>query len=128
MGIDNSAFVIFGVSLDYDEFVKMVKSFMTEEEKMEGQEDVQGFYYDHIEGGGRFEEKYSGVTLSVASPYYDSDFEDRTFFLYLEKGEEIDSERALQLLNSEKQSFLTCLRDFAIEHREPKFIAVVDIN
>ena len=127
MGIDNSAFVIFGVSLDYNEFVKMVKRFMTEEEKTEGgEEDVQGFYYDHIEGGGRFEEKYSGLTLSVALPYYDSDFEDRTFFLYLEKAEEIDSDRALRLLNSEKH--LNCLRDFDIEHREPKFIAVVDIN
>ena len=33
MGIDNSASIIFGVSLDYDEFVNMVRSCMTEEDK-----------------------------------------------------------------------------------------------
>ena len=125
MGIDNSASVVFGISLDYDEFVKMVESFMSEEEK---KEDVQGFYYDYIEGGGRFEEKYIGLKLCVSSPYYDSDFEDRIFYLSLEQGEEIELHRALQLINSGKPLFLSCLRDFNIENREPKFIAVVDIN
>ena len=98
---------------------------MSEEEK---KEDVQGFYYDHIEGGGRFEEKYPGLKLCVSSPYYDSDFEDRIFYLSVEKGEEIELHRALQLINSGKPLFLSCLKDFGIEHREPKFIAVVDIN
>ena len=125
MGIDNSASVVFGVSLDYDEFVKMVESFMSEEEI---KEDVQGFYYDHIEGGGRFEEKYTGLKLCVSSPYYDSDFEDRIFYLSLEQGEQIEVNRALQLINSGKPLFLSCLKDFGIEHREPKFIAVVHIN
>ena len=127
MGIDNNAFVIFGVSLDYHEFVKMVRSCMTEEDKKEG-EDIQGFYYDHIEGGGRFEEKYSDLRLYVASPFYDSEFEDRTFYLYSAKDEEIDIQQALQLINSGKTLFLTCLQDFGISNREPKFIAVVDIN
>ena len=125
MGIDNSAFVIFGVSLDYDEFVNMVRSCMTEEEVGE---DIQGFYYDHIEGGGRFEEKYSYLRLYVASPFYDSDFEDRTFYLYLEKSEEIDTQRAALLISSSEQAFRTCQKDFSIQYRRPKFIAVVDIN
>ena len=124
MGIDNSASIIFGISLDYDEFSNMVKSCMTEEEGV----DIQGFYYDHIEGGGRFEEKYSDLRLYVASPYYDSEFEDRTFYLYLAKHEEIDREHALRLINSVPESFHTCLQDFGISNREPKFIAVVDIN
>ena len=124
MGIDNSASVVFGVLLDYDEFVKMVESFMSEEEK---KEDVQGFYYDHIEGGGRFEEKYTGLKLCISSPYYDADFEDRTFYLYLEKAEEIDTQRA-SLLISSSQSFNPCLKDFDLQHRQPKFIAVVDVN
>ena len=127
MGIDNNAFVIFGVSLDYDEFVKMVRSCMTEEEKEEGG-DIQGFYYDHIEGGGRFEEKYSDLRLYVASPYYDSEFEDRTFYLCFAKHEEIDREHALRLINSVSESFVKCLQDFGISNRQPKFIAVVDIN
>ena len=125
MGIDNNAFVIFGISLDYDEFVKMVRSCMTEEEK---DDDISEFYYDHIEGGGRFEEKYENLKLYVASPYYDSDFEDRTFYLYLEKSEEIDSQRASVLISSSAQSFSICLQDFNLQHRQPKFIAVVDIN
>ena len=127
MGIDNSAFVIFGVSLDYDEFANMLRSCMTKEDKEEG-EDIQGFYYDHIEGGGRFEEKYSDLRLYVASPFYDSDFEDRTFYLYSAKHEEIDTQHALQLINSGKHAFSTCLKDFGISNREPKFIAVADIN
>ena len=126
MGIDNNAFVIFGVSLDYDEFVKMVRSCMTEEDKEEG--DISGFYYDHIEGGGRFEEKYADLRLYVASPFYDSEFEDRTFYLYFAKDEEIDAQHALRLINSGKHAFSTCLQDFGISNREPKFIAVVDIN
>ena len=125
MGIDNSASIIFGVSLDYDEFVNMVRSCMTEEDK---DDDISGFYYDHIEGGGRFEERYEDLKLYVASPYYDSEFEDRTFYLYLEKAEEIDVEHALQVINSGKHSFSTCLKYFGISNREPKFIAVVDIN
>ena len=125
MGIDNTAFVIFGVSLDYDEFVNMVRSCMTEEEK---DDDISGFYYDHIEGGGRFEERYEDLKLYVASPYYDSDFEDRTFYLYFAKHEEIDIQQALRLIDSGKHAFSTCLQDFGISNREPKFIAVVDIN
>ena len=125
MGIDNSASIIFGVSLDYDEFVNMVRSCMTEEDK---DDDISGFYYDHVEGGGRFEEKYSDLRLCVASPFYDSDFEDRTFYLYSAKDEEIDIQHALQLINSGKHAFSTCLQDFGISNREPKFIAVVYIN
>ena len=98
--------IIFGVLLDYDEFVSMVRSCMTEEDK---DDDISGFYYDHIEGGGRFEEKYSDLRLCVASPFYDSEFEDRTFYLYSAKHEEIDVEHALQLINSVPESFLTCL-------------------
>ena len=99
MGIDNSSSIIFGMLLSYKEFVKILQSFMRNEEE---EEDFQNFYYEKIESEGRFEEKYPGLILGMASPFFDSRFERRTFFISFIEAEEIDIPKSLSLINSHK--------------------------
>ena len=126
MGIDNSSHIIFGMMLGYEEFLKILKSFMKEEEE---DDDFQNFYYEHIESEGRFSEKYPGLMLGMSSPYFDSDFERRTFYLSLAEAEEFEIGKCLSLIGSHRQSTLkTCVDDYGLEYEDPKFISIVNIT
>ena len=127
MGIDNSSSIIFGMLLSYEEFVKILKSFMRTEEEEE--QDYQNFYYECIENGDRFSEKYPGLMLGMAAPFFDSDFERRTFYLCLYEGEELEIERCLSLIQNHKSSlFKTCVDDYGLEYEDPKFISIVNVT
>ena len=127
MGIDTSSSIIFGMLLSYSEFLKILKSFMRNEDEQD--EDFQNFYYEKIESEGRFEEKYPGLILGMASPFFDSHFERRTFFISFIEAEEIDIPKCLSLIYSHKQSlFKTCVDDYGLEYEDPKFISIVNVS
>jgi hypothetical protein len=127
MGIDNSSSIIFGMLLSYEEFLKILKSFMRDED--EENEDFQNFYYEKIENEGRFSEKYPGLSLGMAAPFFDSDFNRRTFYLTFIEAEEIDITRCFSLIASHKSSlFKTCVDDYGLEYEDPKFISIVNVT
>lgn len=127
MGIDNSSYIIFGMLLSYEEFLKILKSFMTEEED---DEDFENFYYGYIENGDRFSEKYPGLKLGMSHPYFDSTFDQRVYYLSLtNRQEEIEITECLHLINTHKQSPLKlCADDYGLEYADPKFISVVNVT
>ena len=127
MGIDTSSSIIFGMLLSYEEFLKILKSFMRNEE--EEDEDYQNFYYEKIEYEKRFQEKYPGLILGMAAPFFDPDFDRRTFYLSFIEAEEIDIQKCLSLINSHKSSlFKTCVDDYGLEYENPKFISIVNVT
>ena len=127
MGIDTSSSIIFGMLLSYKEFVKILKSFMRTEE--EEDEDFQNFYYEKIESEGRFSEKYPGLILGMAAPFFDSKFDRRTFFISFIDREELEIEKCLSLIQNHKTShFKTCVDDYGLEYSDPKFISIVNVS
>lgn len=127
MGIDTSSSIIFGMLLSYEEFVKILKSFMRTEE--EEDEDFQNFYYEQIENEGRFSEKYPGLILGMAAPFFDPKFDRRTFFISFIDTEEVEIEKCLSLIQNHKTSlFKTCVDDYGLEYEDPKFISIVNVS
>jgi hypothetical protein len=127
MGIDYDSRIIFGMLLSYEEFVTVLKSFMMTEE--EENEDYQNFYYEKIDYGDRFHEKYPGLILGTSSPYFDCDFDQKIFYVCLHDSDEIDIETASRLISShESSSFKKFCEHYNLEYEPPRFISIINVT
>ena len=129
MGVDYSAKLVFGVRFGYETFVKIVKTFMEEDEK---EEDYVDFYYGMLDEctDERFTKKYPGLRLGIAYPYPHSDSDQWVFYIGIGRdNEELSLAETLRLVNSwEDTPFLQCLKDFDFDEQEPSLLALPHIS
>ncbi len=130
MGIDSEAKIVFGSLLRYDDFITVLKTFMLTEE--EEDEDYQNFYYeklDSYDSDNRFSKKYNGIFLGQASPYFDSDFENRTFYVAMAEDEDFSLSQVENLTSSYKNTdYQKFLADHGFDYGEPRFLGIVHID
>ena len=129
MGIDNDAKIVFGSLLGYDDILKVIKSFMETEEE---DEDFQNFYYEKLDNydvENRFTKKYKGISLGMCSPYFDCDFETKTFYVSIDEDEDFSIEQSEKLISGYKSTdYSQFLRDYGFDYEEPRFFAIVNVS
>ena len=130
MGIDNSAKLVFGFVLQYEQFLKIVRSFSTVE--MEDDE-IEEFYDKNLGVYSKenlFIQKYKGLYLGISSPYYDIELEYKTFYITIGKVvEKLNIEEVKNLLtNYIDTDYQLFLFENDIPYEEPTFISLPHIT
>jgi hypothetical protein len=129
MGHSNYPKLFFGCILTYEEFVKVVQTFSEVVEE----DDIRDFYEQELYK--ILNEKYHGLSLKDAAPYYDPEFTEHTFYISLGEAEcsydsaRLSVENAKRILNSfPETSYKKFFGDIKLEYREPEFIAICNVH
>ena len=129
MGIDNSAKLIFGFVLEYEQFLNIVRSFSLVELE---EDDVEEFYDKNLGVYSKenlFNQKYKGLCLGISSPYYDIELEYKTFYITMGKvGEKMSIGEVKDLLTTHIDTdYKLFLFENGIPYEEPEFISLPHI-
>lgn len=142
MGIDNRTKLIFGIEIDYETVMKIMKSFFSDKKNQELfesnqidlEEDEAEFFYRFFNEIDLFQEKYEGLCLVSACPYYDVGFENYTFYISILKcgdSSSLTMNETKTLIEAWKKTynkiFKQCLEDYEIEYEDPQFLSVSHI-
>jgi hypothetical protein len=143
MGINNDTKLIFGIQIDYETMMKIMKSFfddpinqeMFESQQIDLYEEPGEFFYRFFEQYKLFEEKYKNLFLITASPYYDTGFEDLTYYIAIKVKKDPsftsltikEVKEWLESWEKDSDTYIQCLKDFDIEFEEPEFLSVSNI-
>lgn len=129
MGYQNYPKLFFGSILTYEEFVKVVLTFAPNIDS-DDEYEIRDFYEKKLHK--ILDEKYEGVVLSVAAPYYDTEFQNCTFYISLfsnnQDREKMDVESVKQILNSSNITYIKFFVDLELEYRDPEFIAICNVR
>lgn len=120
MGVDNDVKNVFGILLYCDDFKKISKVVGNDVDLMDMVWDEQ---YD------TFNEKYPQLYLGYASPYYDSGYDEYTFYIGIGKEQRSYSLNDLKKLITtwENSGYRECLKEMGIDFEEPEIIALPHI-